>query len=104
MGPEQPPVVDVEGVLGIASRVSGRLIDQGEVVPVVFHLRPVDGLEAELAEDPPYLTSGERHRAQAAAAERWRRPGQIKRLGLQALRACALLDGALALVEGIGDP
>ena len=104
VGPEQPPVIDVERVLGIASRVAGRLIDQREVVPVVFDLGPVDGLEAEQAEDPPDLPSGEGHRAEAAAAQRWRRTCEIERLGLEALRPCVALDGALALVERVADP
>ena len=68
VGAKQPRIIDVERVLRIASRVSGRLVDQREVVAVVLDLRALDALEAELAEDPPHLAGGERHRAQAAAA------------------------------------
>ena len=103
VGPEQPRIVDVEGVLRVAGRVSGRLVDQGEVVAVVFDLGPVDGLEAELAEDPPHLPGGERHRAEAAAAQWRRRAGEIERLGLEAPSPMRALDGPLALVEGIAD-
>ena len=104
VGAEQPRIIDVERVLRIARGVSGRLVDQREVVAVVFNLGALDALEAELGEDPPHLAGGERHRAQAAATQ-WRRgPGEIERLHLQALRPSGALDGALAFVEGIADP
>ena len=84
--------------------MAGRLVHQREVVAVVFDLGAVDGLEAELAEDPADLARGERHRAEPSAAQRRRGPREVERLRLHALRSGGALDAALALVERIADP
>ncbi len=84
--------------------MSGGLVDEREVVAVVFDLGAVDALEAELGEDPADLASGQRDRAQAAASQWWRRSGEIERLHVHALVPDRPLDGALALIEGIADP
>src|SRR5580704_553907 len=81
-----------------------RLVDEREVVAVVLNFRSLDGLEAEQSEDPPHLASGKRDRAQAASAK-WRSgSGEVERLSLDAPGPVCLLDGALALAEGVGHP
>src|SRR5580658_1002944 len=82
--------------------MSRRLVDQREVVAVVLDLRAFHGFEPELAEDAPDLAGGERHRAQPAAAQRWRGAREVERLGFHAPGPRGSFDGALATVARIG--
>ena len=81
LGAEQPGVVDVEGVLGVAGRVPGGHVDEGEVVAVVLHLGTAQGQVPELGEDPADLPGHSRDRVEVAAPQRRGRPGQVEGLG-----------------------
>ena len=103
--------VDVEGVLHRARRVVGRVVQRGEVEPVVLDLRAVAHVEAHAAEDLLDALPRQADGVQPALPARAAGQRHVQCLGLQlalqlgigqrlAARVEGRFDGLLGLVDG----
>src|ERR1700681_2744701 len=79
------------------------LVDQGEVVAVVFHLRSLDRRVSQLREDATNLDRRKGDRVEPTPPQWRRRPGEVKRLRLQALCPGRALDVTLTVIRRAGD-
>src|ERR1700680_508784 len=80
-----------------------RLVDQGEVVAVVFHFRSLDRRVSQLREDATDLDRRQGYRVEPTPPQWRRRPGEVQGLRLQAWCPRRALDVTLTVIRRAAD-